>query len=108
MNQKKQEEIELHLCSKLKKMPFKNRKQMDLVFKFAFLVVRNKQTGFFVIDDTLFGNFCKLASSYIKEMEKVKSLSSLDDYTKIKELIDTQKEIENLMKKSLDKMKELK
>ena len=52
MSQKTAEEIELHLCQKLKKLPFKSRKQMDFVFKVATLSIRNKKVGFYVIDDT--------------------------------------------------------
>ena len=108
MNQKKMEETELHLCSKLKKLPFNNRKQYDLVFKFASLVVRNKHTGFYVVDDTLKGVFCQKALECAKGLEKVKSSISLENIDKIEEIVKLQNEIETKMEILIEKIKELK
>lgn len=107
MNQKKQEETKSLLCNKVAKLPFVNRKQVDLVFKFASLVIRNKKVKFYVTDDTVSGSFCALAQEYIKEIEKLKSFNSIDEYIKTIEIINIQKKIEELMKESLKKIKEI-
>ncbi|WP_456469979.1 hypothetical protein [Caminibacter sp.] len=108
MNQKKTAEIESHLCDKLKRLPFKNRKQMDKVFKFASLVIRNKETGFYVIDDSVKGHFCDKALKCANALEKIKTSSSFEDIEKIREIALMQKEIETKMEDLIKKTKEIK
>lgn len=108
MHQKKLEEIELHLCKKLKKLPFQNRRQMDFVFKFATLVIRNKKLGFYVIDDSVKGQFCEKALECGNALEKIKTSVSFEELEKIKEIIELQKEIEEKMELILKKAKEIK
>jgi len=107
MNQKKQEEIELHLCNKLKKLPFLSRKQMDKVFQFATLVVRNKKVGFYVIDDTVSGLFIEKALKTSKELEKLKSSISIENITLIKKMAMKQKKIEEEIEELYEEIKKI-
>jgi hypothetical protein len=108
MNQKKKEEIELHLCKRLKKLPFQNRSQLDFVFKFASLIVRQKKVGFYVIDDTIKGQFCDKSLELANSLEKLKTYMSFDDLEKVKEILNLQREIEEKMDILIKKTKEIK
>lgn len=102
MSQKRMEGIESHLCNRLKLLPFQSRKQLDGVYKFASLLVRNKSVGFYIADDSASGNFCDLALKYIKKIESLKEITLLEDVEKLKKVLEKQNEIERLIKENLE------
>jgi len=107
MNQKKTEGTELPLCNKLKKLSFSGRKQTDLVFKFASLVTRHKKVGFYVIDESVKGEFCDKALKCATALEYAKVSVDLKKIDKIREIASLQKEVEEKMENLIKKIKEL-